>query len=67
MNLRQSHVLVSQPLLKIQGANLKLKNPRFIANISPGIFRAIQILSFDRNWCKSSESVHLHFMYLDAM
>ena len=30
-----------QPLLKIWGANLKLKNPRFIANISPGIFRAV--------------------------
>ena len=41
MNLHQFHVLVSQLLLKIQGANLKLKNSRFIANISPGIFRAV--------------------------
>ena len=37
MNLGQFHVLVSQPLLKIRGAYLKLKNPCFIANISPGI------------------------------
>ena len=44
MNLCQSHVLVSQPLLKIQGTNLKLKNPRFITNISPGIFRAVVLL-----------------------
>ena len=43
MNLRQSHVLVSQPLLKIRAANLTLKNLHFIANISPGIFRVIQI------------------------
>ena len=42
MTLRQSHVLVSQPLLKIQGANLKLKNLHVIANISPGLFRAVQ-------------------------
>ena len=42
MRLRQSHVLVSQPLLKIRGANLKLKNPRFIANISPGILQEPQ-------------------------
>ena len=41
MNLCPSHVLVSKPLLKIQGANLKLENLRFIADISPGIFRAI--------------------------
>ena len=41
MNLHQSHVLVLQPLLKIRGANLKLENPRFIANVSPGIFRAV--------------------------
>ena len=43
MNLRQCHSLVSQPLLKIQGANLKLKNPRFIANISFGIFRTVKV------------------------
>ena len=49
MNLCQSHVLVSQPLLKIRGANLKLKNPRFIANISPGISIAIEkILYFSQ-------------------
>ena len=41
MNLRQSHIKVTQPLLKIQGANLKLKNPCFIANISPSIVRAV--------------------------
>ena len=45
MNLRQSHVLVSQPLLKFRGADMKLKNPLFIANISPGIFRAIDLPS----------------------
>ena len=45
MNLHQSHVLVSEPLLKIRGANLKLKNLRFIAsNISPGIFRAVHLI-----------------------
>ena len=43
MNLRQSHVLVSQPLLKIRGGNLKLNTPRFIANTSPGIFRALHL------------------------
>ena len=37
-------VLVSQPLLKIRGANLKLKNQCFIADISPGIFRVVDIL-----------------------
>ena len=41
MNLHQSHVLVSQPLLNVQGANLKLKNLCFIANISPSIVRAL--------------------------
>ena len=39
--LRQSHVLVSQPLLKIRGANLKLKNLHLIANISSGILKAL--------------------------
>ena len=50
MNLRQSHVLVSQPLLKIRGANLKLKNPRFIANISPGNFRAVLNCMYISRW-----------------
>ena len=45
MNLRPSYVLLLQPLLKIRGANLKLKNPHVIGNISPGIFRAVVIFT----------------------
>ena len=42
MIIHQSHALVLQPLLQIRGTNLKMKNPCFIANISPGIFRAVR-------------------------